>query len=439
VDEEQEAPARMERKVLRRGLMAGIAGGVAAAMLKLVGAGRVQADHDGSTPYSSVNTMHVGVTNDGGNVANDETATSLTLTTSLVAAPFAGSVSVFRARNLTNGVNQVCGLEGISNGFGVIGRQVGGFNNHPTFGLSSGVAGSGEGTSASGVVGVALASGAGVRGESTSGIGMRGASGGNSTGVLGVSNSGGSFTANGNGSGVGVEGRSASGAGVKGTSTSGPGIDGISTNSLGIRGTSTNFVGIVGISTSSHGLYGSTNSASSAGVVAENLAGGNGLHVTGNAFIAGNLQVTGAKNAVIKMPDGTEGVVYCQEAPEPYFEDFGEARLVDGTAQVALEPEFAALVAGGKYMVFSFPQGDTRGLYVSRQDAKGFEVRECQGGTSSIPFTYRVVTKRKDIEGKRFARISEDAKTSVAAARAQISNTPRLEPQDRDTERRGPR
>lgn len=75
-------------------------------------------------------------------------------------------------------------------------------------------------------------------------------------------------------------------------------------------------------------------------------------------------------------------------------------------------------------MVFLTPGADTRGLFVTHQGPNGFEVRECQGGTSSIPFTYRVVTKRKDIEGKRFARVSDDAKRSVAAARAQLDSTP---------------
>jgi len=280
-----------------------------------------------------------------------------------------------------------------------------------------------------GVLGVAAGSSVGVEGQATT-IGTRGVGLSNSTGVKGVSNVG-SSTADGDGSGIGVSGKSNSGAGVRGESTSGPGVygvsssqpgvDGVSTNSLGIRGTSTNFVGIVGISTSGHGLYGSTHGINAYGIVAENLGGGPGLLVTGSAQIYGPLQVFGAKNAIIKMQDGTNAAVYCQESPEPYFEDFGEAQLKGGVANVALEPEFATLVSGGKYMVFLTAEGVTQaGLYVSRKDAKGFEVRENGGGTSNVAFTYRVVTRRKDIEGKRFARVNEDAKRNVEAARAKI-------------------
>ena len=156
----------------------------------------------------------------------------------------------------------------------------------------------------------------------------------------------------------------------------------------------------------------------------ENLApGGLAGYFAGNVFVTGALQVAGAKNAVIKMPDGTLASVYCQESPEPYFEDFGRAQLAGGAANVALEREFAALVGGGDYMVFSFPQGDTRGLYVSRQDAWGFEVREVQGGTGNVPFTYRIVTRRKNVEGRRFARVVDNVGPNLAASRAAMGLT----------------
>jgi hypothetical protein len=137
-------------------------------------------------------------------------------------------------------------------------------------------------------------------------------------------------------------------------------------------------------------------------------------------MVTGSLQVFGPKNAVIKMQDGTNAAVYCQESPEPYFEDFGRAQLIGGAANVALEREFAQLVAGGDYMVFLTPAGDTRGLYVSRQAPGSFEVRETQGGTGSIGFTYRVVTRRKDIEGRRFARVRDDVGQGLAASRAAL-------------------
>jgi hypothetical protein len=200
---------------------------------------------------------------------------------------------------------------------------------------------------------------------------------------------------------------------------------------LGLRGESTNFVGALGISPNNHGLYGSTGSAGAAGFVGENTAGGLAGYFAGSMRVTGNLMVDGAKNAVIKMPDGTTASVYCQESPEPYFEDFGRAQLSGGVANVVLEREFATLVAGGDYMVFTHPEGDTRGLFISRKSASGFEVRECQGGTSNIPFTYRIVTRRKDIPGMRFARVVDSVGPTLAATRAALGvgdRSPNLPP-----------
>ena len=50
------------------------------------------------------------------------------------------------------------------------------------------------------------------------------------------------------------------------------------------------------------------------------------------------------------------------------------------------------------------PEGDVKGLYVSRRNRVGFEVREHEGGKSSATFSYRVVARRKDIKGERFAK-----------------------------------
>jgi len=78
---------------------------------------------------------------------------------------------------------------------------------------------------------------------------------------------------------------------------------------------------------------------------------------------------------------------------------------VGGRADVKLDPDFAAVVHSDKYLVFPVPEGDCKGLYVSSKSPGGFEVRELQGGTSSLPFTYRVVARRKDIPGRRLEKI----------------------------------
>jgi hypothetical protein len=378
-----------ERTVVRRGLLAGLAGLSAAAMLRVTGAGKAEA--------ANGDPIIIGSTTNAGTSETRLLTSNTSLSTMAVSNgnSFSGGLRIGILGGAGTGVAANCiGVSGFTNNSG-----------------SGALAVQGSAPAGVGVQGICASAFAAVQGVcSSTGFGVRGVNSANGVGVKGVSNAAGSTTDDGTGSGIGVQGKS----------TNGPGVEGVSVNSLGLRGISTNFGGVVGISTNSHGLYGSTSGAGGIGLVGENLGGGLAGYFAGSVLITGNLQVFGAKNAVIKMQDGTNASVYCQESPEPYFEDFGRGQLVGGVANVALEREFASLIAGGDYMVFTHPEGDTRGLFISRRNAGGFEVREVQGGTGNVPFTYRIVTKRKDIEGRRFARVSDDAAKTVAASRVAL-------------------
>jgi hypothetical protein len=129
-----------------------------------------------------------------------------------------------------------------------------------------------------------------------------------------------------------------------------------------------------------------------------------GLH--GMVILDGGMTMTGAKSAAVPHPDGSHRLLYSIESPESWFEDFGEEKLVEGKAEVELDPDFAAVVKTGTYHVFLTPYGDSNGLYVIRRSATGFEVREQKKGASSLRFSYRVVAKRKDIKGERLAKVT---------------------------------
>lgn len=100
------------------------------------------------------------------------------------------------------------------------------------------------------------------------------------------------------------------------------------------------------------------------------------------------------------------------ESPEHWFEDFGSARLTRGRATVKLDADFAKVVTLNGYRVFLTPEGDCQGLYVRKRGSR-FEVRELQGGTSNVAFSYRIVAKRKDI--KRHTRFAKIDMPKVAA------------------------
>jgi hypothetical protein len=125
----------------------------------------------------------------------------------------------------------------------------------------------------------------------------------------------------------------------------------------------------------------------------------------GPVGIYGGLAVAGYKSAAVPHPDGSHRLLYSIESPESWFEDFGEARLVKGKADVKVEKEFAKVVSTDSYHVFLTPCGDSKGLYIATRNARGFTVKEQEGGKSTINFAYRIVARRKDIETPRLAKI----------------------------------
>ncbi|HLH24551.1 MAG TPA: hypothetical protein VK066_18675 [Chloroflexota bacterium] len=270
-------------------------------------------------------------------------------------------------RGLSGDVNPTWGVAGYAGNYST---------STPT--VTAGVVGNSD--NQVGVYGLSV-SNTGVLGQTNTGVGVQGTSNGN-VGVLGVSNAS-----------VGVYANSLNQYGLYATSPNNYAAIGTSNSGTGVYGTSNGNVGVLGTSNSSIGGFFSSSTST-------------GLYATGpsSAFAArfdGPVQVNGAftvlggpKSAAVPHPDGTYRRLYCVESPESWFEDIGHGQLTGGRASVALDRDFAALVHSGDYEVFLTPKGDSRGLYVTGHTAAGFEVREQQGGTSSIAFGYRVVARR---------------------------------------------
>jgi hypothetical protein len=240
--------------------------------------------------------------------------------------------------------------------------------------------------------------------ESEIGVGVFGERG--AIGVWGIGRSrgvmGDSFTPSG-GIGDGVQGR----CGVQGRNGvfgnhfgAGVGVRGLCNAGFGVFGQSISSVGVGGDSSSSNGVQGRTTGTGFAGA----FFGRTG--VVGNLAVFGNLTVVppGVKSMAMPHPDGSYRRLYALESPESWFEDFGSAEIEDGRAHVELDPDFASVVQLDDYHVFLTPEGDSNGLYVGSKGRTGFEVREQQGGTSSLSFSYRVVARRKQVQEERLER-----------------------------------
>jgi len=146
------------------------------------------------------------------------------------------------------------------------------------------------------------------------------------------------------------------------------------------------------------------------------------VNITGTCYIGANLTVSGTKNAAVKVDNGEYRLLSCQESPELWFEDFGEGQLSNGRTHIELNPLFLQTVTIDNQhpmRVFVQLEGDCKGVYVSK-GATGFDVNELQGGTGNVPFSYRVVAKRKGYEDVRLAKMEGQTPEAMNAENARI-------------------
>jgi hypothetical protein len=122
-------------------------------------------------------------------------------------------------------------------------------------------------------------------------------------------------------------------------------------------------------------------------------------------FVGGAFTVVGGpKSAAVPHPDGSHRRLYCMESPESWFEDFGEASLACGQAEVMLDPDFTAVADTDQYHVFLTQYDEHNDLCATRRSASSFIV-QAKDGASGARFSWRVVAKRKDIAAPRFETV----------------------------------
>ena len=328
----------------RRGIFAGLAAVVAAGLAKLGTPDRAQAGHNTNIAYDSQTVMHLDVTN-------------TTVGSSRISSNISGTAAFVALNNYPVGISRPDGM---------LGRTAYTTSN------CAGVAGTCEAASGGlGVMGAAKASnGTGVYGYAGSVVPSTIAPGG--TGVYG----------------------SGPNYGLYGTTSSGVGVLGQTSSNIGVYGSAAGAAwGVYGFSPSGVGVYGDVS------------VGGYAGYFNGDVGVLGAFTVMGGpKSAGVPFPDGTIHRMYCQESPEPWFEDFGRATLAAGHAEITIDPDFLSIVKGDDYDVFLTPYGDSKGLFVKKGQGR-FTVLEQQGGTSNLEFGYRVVARRRDNVGKRLEQI----------------------------------
>ncbi|MCX6841790.1 MAG: hypothetical protein NTX53_05870 [candidate division WOR-3 bacterium] len=276
--------------------------------------------------------------------------------------------------------------------------------------------GSGQG------LGLASSDAIGVLGTTTgtNTAGVRGEGGSNSYGVVGVNDNNSTYAAvlgRNDATGVvgtlgyknyGVYGDGGAGEGVHGTSTSAAAVDGVISNAAQVAVIGQNNASSPacqgGLGYKSWGVWGYRGGGAYAGYFDGGSSSGGGI------YIDGTMTATGTKSAVVPTSRG-QRLLYAQESPEVWFEDFGEAQLERGTCYVPLDPLFLETVTVDSehpLKVFIQTLDDCAGTYVER-DNTGFRVHEIQNGHSNAKFMYRVLAKRRGYENTRLGPLPTGA------------------------------
>ena len=118
-------------------------------------------------------------------------------------------------------------------------------------------------------------------------------------------------------------------------------------------------------------------------------AGGAGT----NYKIIGN----GAASTIITDKNNKPRVMFCPEAPEVLFEDYGISKLTNGETYIKIDEILAkSLKVDDKHPLKVFVQleGDCNGVYVTQKSIDGFKVKELNKGNSNVSFSWHIVGTR---------------------------------------------
>jgi len=156
----------------------------------------------------------------------------------------------------------------------------------------------------------------------------------------------------------------------------------------------------------SYGIYGTSGNWNRTNYGVYGTTSGTGSGTTYGVYASGNMGCSGTKSAIVRIGDDAYEF-YCQESPEIWFEDFGEAKLENGKAHIELEELFlqsCTIDDEHPMHVFITPYGNMGNYYIKR-GATGFDVIQIDGGEKDASFGYRVVAKRKGYENIRLRKV----------------------------------
>lgn len=182
-------------------------------------------------------------------------------------------------------------------------------------------------------------------------------------------------------------------------------VNGYSVKAISTGGVGSGFFEIINANspTNSNALEARTNGAGWAGAFRGTGSQSMGVYITASPVYPGLQVAGGTKSAVVSTSDGARAL-YCEEATEVWFTDYGFGKINGQSVMIPFESKFTQTVnVDEPYHVFLQPYGDAE-LYVSKRTPTGFEVRARGSELITTEFSYRIVAKRKGFEHLRLER-----------------------------------
>lgn len=105
----------------------------------------------------------------------------------------------------------------------------------------------------------------------------------------------------------------------------------------------------------------------------------------------------GTVSTLIPDEDLNPRVMFCPEAPEVLFEDYGIGKLENGEAYINLDKivsKSLKIDESHPLKVFIQLEGECNGVFVSDKTKNGFKVKELNNGRSNITFSWHIVGNR---------------------------------------------
>ncbi|MGC9314642.1 MAG: beta strand repeat-containing protein [bacterium] len=122
----------------------------------------------------------------------------------------------------------------------------------------------------------------------------------------------------------------------------------------------------------------------------------------------GEFYASGSKSAMVETESYGTRALYCEEATEIWFTDYGSGKLIDGRCRIEIDPIFLQTVTidpNNPMKVFVQLTDECPNQVYVKKGQNSFEVIEQDGGNSNATFDYRLIAKRKGYETRRLSEI----------------------------------